>query len=48
MNDKERAKEVKRLRKIGKLGGKATVEKHGKEHMASIASKGGQKRWAKS
>ena len=32
---------------IGKLGGKATVKKYGRDHMRELGLKGAQSRWGK-
>ncbi len=32
---------------VGRHGGRATVKKHGKGHMAEIGKKGAEKRWGK-
>ena len=32
-------KELERLREIGRKGGLATVEKHGKQHMSKLAKR---------
>lgn len=31
---------------VGRIGGKATVKKHGKKHLSDIGKKGAQVRWA--
>ena len=32
---------------LGSLGGKATLEKYGKEHFSNAGKKGAEKRWGK-
>lgn len=44
MNKKEKQTIAKQL---GSLGGKATVKKLGKEHMAALGRKGMFNRWSK-
>ena len=37
----------KYLSKLGKKGGKATLDKHGKEHFKNISKLGADARWGK-
>ena len=37
----------KNAQELGKLGGKKTKEKHGKDHFSNAGKKGALKRWGK-
>lgn len=49
---KQKTKKISEVEKaafstIGRIGGTATMKKHGKKHMSEIGKKGAKKRWAK-
>ena len=37
----------KNAQELGKLGGKATAKKYGKEHFSKAGKKGNERRWGK-
>lgn len=46
MTPEERKKEIERLRKIGRKGGRTTKKRH-PDHFKKAGSKGGNKKWGK-